>query len=287
MKKKIISLCAVFTLAATTLLSGCSIPVIGSIFNSITAQPIYTAELNQAFTLTASGSDKLVVNIDVTNNSDSALDYLPYYNVTAKVNGTSLNSDYLWSDNPYYISGDTILAAGETATMQAVFDLSSYDRTSDTEVAISLYSYTTDYEDNISVLDETVVLSELEYMESVSDYELVVDNVTVTDDGDGNDILVIDFTFTNNSDDATSFGYACDVSIFQDGIELSSGYLYSNHPLYDEDLYYNDYTDIKSGSSIQVREVYELRSTSNVELEVTDYTSYDDITILSTEIQVQ
>lgn len=72
-------------------------------------------------------------------------------------------------------------------------------------------------------------------------------------------ILGIKYSFTNNSDDAACFDWVVDDDVFQNGAELPKIYT-------DE----NATTNIQSGASIDVVIVYQLTDTSDVDIELTD-----------------
>lgn len=269
-------------LAATVLMAGTLFTACGK-----GSTPQYEAEVDEVFTCGTYNGTALVVNLDATNNTDSYLDdYSVAYSLVATLDGTTLSNSYLGSDNPYAIA-ETKIKSGETATVQAVFDISDMEYDEDSELELVLTSYTIKDYKSVAVLEETISMADVETKVSESEFDVSVDNVTVTDDGDGNNILVIDYTFTNDSDEATSFGSAVEEELFQDGVALQSGHIPYDHPMYGEIDSSNSYTDIKSGASIQVRQVYNLTSDSNVEIKLTDRQSFDKAVILEKEIQVQ
>lgn len=269
-------------LAATVVMAGSLFTACGK-----GSTPQYEATVDEVFTCGTYDGTALVVNLDATNNTDSYLDnYTVAYNLVATLDGTTLSTSYLGSDNPYAIA-DGKIKSGESGMVQATFDISGVEYDEDSELQLELTSYTIKDYKTVGVLDETISMADVEAKVSESEFDVSIDNVTVTDDGDGNNIVVIDYTFTNNSDEAISFSSAVQEELFQDGVELQSGYLPYNHPMYDEDSYSASSTEIKSGASIKVRRVYELTSDSNVEIKLTDWQSFDQAVILEKEIQVK
>ena len=269
-------------LAATVVMAGSLFTACGK-----SSTPQYEATVDEVFTCGTYNGTALVVNLDATNNTDEYLDnYTISYNLVATLDGTVLSTSYLGSDNPYAIA-DAKIKGGESAVVQAAFDLSGVEYDEDSELELELTAYTIKDYKTVGVLEETISMADVEAKVSESEFDVTIDNVTVTDDGDGNNIVVIDYTFTNDSDEATSFSMAVEEELFQDGVQLQSGYLPYNHPMYDEIDSSNSYTDIKAGASIQVREVYELKSDSNVEIKLTDRSSFDNAVIMEKEIQVK
>ena len=273
---------AAMVLAVSTILVACG----GESKSAAKEKTQYDATVNEVFTCGSKYSGELlVVNLDVTNNSDSYLDsFSPAYRLEASVDGEVLETSYISDDNPYYVKEKKI-ASEEAGVSQAAFSLEDIDYDEDSELHLILTSYTIDDYKEVAVLDETISMADVEAKTSESEFEVTVDNVTVTDDGEGTYLLVIDYTFTNNSDEPTSFSWAVEESLFQDGIELKTGYLPYKHPMADE-VENNQGTDVKAGASLPIRRVYELISDSNVEIKLTDNISFDGATILDTEIQV-
>lgn len=243
----------------------------------------YEVSIEKVFTCGSLNGDVLVVNLDVKNLSEEYLDaYSPAYDLTAKLDGTSLEGGTLFGENPNAINLDDKIASGETGKSQAVFKL---DKDAKGEVSLLGVTYDREGGGDVEVLKETVKLSEVERVVSESMYDLTVDNVVATDDGDGNSIVVLDMTFTNNSEETTSFGSSIDLEIFQNSIGLKSGYLPSRHPSYDEALEQNTYLDIQKGAAIQVRKVYNLNDAAQpIQVKAVDSMSYDGAPIIEKEI---
>ncbi|MCM1226033.1 MAG: DUF5067 domain-containing protein [Clostridium sp.] len=55
-----------------------------------------------------------------------------------------------------------------------------------------------------------------------SGFEFAVKSTSLSTDYEGEDVLVIEYDFTNNSDKANSFTMSCQDTVFQDGIECDS-----------------------------------------------------------------
>lgn len=103
-----------------------------------------------------------------------------------------------------------------------------------------------------------------------SDYAVTIDAARVTQDYEGNPAVVVTYTFTNNSDDTTSFLVALNAQVFQNGIQLDAAYMVD-----DVDVS-STMTNIKPGASIQVEEVYALNDMSDIEVEVSELFSFSD-----------
>lgn len=225
----------------------------------------------------------IVIDLDVENKSSDYLDPNTIaYLASASLNGTALDYEYLSDYCPVYVSSNQI-APKEHGTVQLAFKLGSPDA----EGEVSLLLTHAGKKKNIVTLDTTINLDDVEYYIIPANYGLTIDRAFTTDDGDGAPLLVLDMTFTNNSDETAS-PYQADISIFQNGIELSSGYLPYNHPENDDTLDSNRHTDIQPGKSISYRQVYTLLDDSEVEFLAKEntYTGYEAASILETKIAV-
>ena len=80
------------------------------------------------------------------------------------------------------------------------------------------------------------------------DYVVTIDGFKVFKDYDGESALIVDFTFTNNSDKAANFMFATNAKAFQDGIELETAII-SDAKVYDSGAAMKD---IKPGKSLKI-----------------------------------
>ena len=106
-----------------------------------------------------------------------------------------------------------------------------------------------------------------------SKYAVTIDGSTVTTDYEGNPAMIVDFTFTNNSDEATSFAVACSQKAFQNGVQLETAIVM-------DDLGNGYMAEIKPGATTQARLAFSLADESDVTVEVSELFSLDD-TILA------
>lgn len=118
---------------------------------------------------------------------------------------------------------------------------------------------------------------------TVGDYEVYVVTAEVTEDYSGDPAIQITYSFTNNSDDATSFSSAISDGVYQNGIELDLAW--------DTDYNYGgeDYSsDIQPGVTIEVSVIYELRDTTTaVDVELSElWDLSDDPDTVTTTIDI-
>lgn len=114
--------------------------------------------------------------------------------------------------------------------------------------------------------------------EAAGQYGVTIDGSRQTKDYEGKKSLAVDFTFTNNSDEAANFMFAVSAKAFQDGIELERA-IVTGDKKFDSG---NSMKDIKPGKSIKVQEAYVLDGKADVVIEVTELISFDD-TLLATK----
>ena len=98
-------------------------------------------------------------------------------------------------------------------------------------------------------------------------YGVTIDGVT--EDYQGNPAVVVTYTFTNNSDEATSFMVALYPKVFQNGVELGTA-IGSD---WDSEKYSSD---VKPGSSTTVEMGYALEDMSDITVEVEELLSFSD-----------
>ena len=100
-------------------------------------------------------------------------------------------------------------------------------------------------------------------------YGVTIDGCRVTEDYQGNPAVVVTYTFTNNSDEATSFMVALYPKVFQNGVELGTA-IGSD---WDSEKYSSD---VKPGSSTTVEMGYALEDMSDITVEVEELLSFSD-----------
>lgn len=108
-----------------------------------------------------------------------------------------------------------------------------------------------------------------EVEEPASDYVVTIDGSTVTTDYEDNPAIIIDYSFTNNSEEAISFAVACHAKVFQNGVQLENA-------IVTEDLGNGYMAEIKPGATTTARLAYALTDESDVTVEVEELFSLDD-----------
>ncbi len=108
----------------------------------------------------------------------------------------------------------------------------------------------------------------------LGNYAVEVKDAYKATDYEGKSAIVINYSWTNNSESTTSAEAAFLESAFQDGIELE----HSSLP----DDAYESWTEIRPGATLDVNSVFLLRSESPVEFEIKELISFSDQTVKKT-----
>ncbi|MBO4853607.1 MAG: DUF5067 domain-containing protein [Oscillospiraceae bacterium] len=109
----------------------------------------------------------------------------------------------------------------------------------------------------------------------LGDYHVRVTGYHLAKSYDDKDVIILDYEFTNNDEDATSAETALYIKMFQDGIQLESAIVIDDS--YDSD---NGFKDIKTGVTLPCQCAYELENTTSpVEVEISKLFSFSDATV--------
>lgn len=250
------------------------------------AGPEFDVRVDRTWTTGSYGGKRmLVLDCTVRNNGEESvpLDYAAYSCATAAQDGAALPEGFLPSEAPGALPMELgNLAPGAEGRAQVVFELRG-----DGPVEVVIAPSTLDGKSTAEVYRETLDPSRIEKVESESSFGIEVGGASVTDDGEGKDLVVLELAFANNADEPQSFSSAVDMQMFQNDVELRQGYLPDRHPSYDEAKDANRTTKVKKGASVEVQAVWELLDASApVEVRAIDQASYDQRVVLEKTIDV-
>lgn len=246
---------------------------------------VEVVEVEKVFTVGSyDGAMNFGLDIKVKNNGDSEVtgSYLAY-DGEATQGDEKLSDTFISTDEIEGIAGDDEVDAGDEGTVELVWEL----KNTDDPVTVVLEVYDVNYEDKVEILNETYDLADAETIESEAPFEVAVNSATVTDDGEGTSLLLLDLNYTNLGDEPASFSSAVETKLFQNGVELQSGYLPYNHPASDDTKEQNSYTEVQKDTTVPVLVVYELVDpAAPVELQFIDWNSYDQRVVLETTVEL-
>ncbi len=268
-------------------LAGCAMPSVPGAPKAASGKSAMSVKMDDAFIVRGyEGERLLVVNLEVTNNDpDFAWPASSVvYSTKAKLDGESLDAGYLSSDHGEYVDSEEKLDEGETGMGQAVFKLG--DATEGT-VELSAKLDSLGGGKTVKALDEKIDIKDLEERMSESTVALTLDSQKVSTDFDGNPVLILNLTFTNNGEKPTSCLSALRDKLFQNGLELQRSYLSYDNPDADRDAQRNYSTEVQKGVSVPVQLTVGLQDgTSPVEYTFSDMTTPDHVTVLEGTIEL-
>lgn len=246
----------------------------------------YEVTVNEVFTCGSyDGSKILLVNFDVDNQKDEGLPAytIEYATTVTTADGTPLSTTYVGSNNPYAIDNNGQIAAKTQGKSQAAFDITNVDLGETIHVNVTGVAK----KGSVSILDEDIEVATIQNKVSQSEYEFSITDKEITEDGEGNKLLILSCNFKNNSTEATSCGSALRMTIFQSGRELDSAWLPYNHPLKEDAEADDIYTEIKGGSEVNFREVYQLNDMEgDIEIKVNDWKTFDQVVVYEDDLKM-
>ena len=115
---------------------------------------------------------------------------------------------------------------------------------------------------------------------NLGQYKVEIKSSRLVKDYEGDSVIIVKYTFTNNADEPASFMFAFEDNAYQDGVGLNKAFMLDDGAKYNSD---NQTKDIKKGSSIDVEVAYELNDNKTpVDIEVERLFSFDDSKITKT-----
>lgn len=101
-------------------------------------------------------------------------------------------------------------------------------------------------------------------------YAVTIDGSRVAKDYEGSSVLVVSYSFTNNSDSDQSFASAVIAKAFQNNVELEGAFMVDG-------MDSNGYmAEVKPGGTSKVELAYKLADQSDVTVEVEELVDFDD-----------
>lgn len=120
---------------------------------------------------------------------------------------------------------------------------------------------------------------------SSSDSEFAVEilSTSISTDYEGSPVLVVEYNFTNNSDEAASFIFSCQDKAFQNGVECSSTVIGCDEIDSEQTM-----NDIQPGVTYALKTGYMLQDTTTpVDIEVTSLDILNEETLLQQTVNLQ
>lgn len=162
---------------------------------------------------------------------------------------------------------------------QAMFSSAINEATSTTKAAMSTTkasSSTTEASEQSSISEIADANSSNSAAEGSEEsveyaYQVSIDGCEFGETYDGQSCAIVTYTFTNNSDEATSFLVAISDKAYQNGVELSSGTVSGL------DSFVTAGKEIKPGATITLQQAYVLDDQSDITVECTEMFAWDNV----------
>lgn len=107
---------------------------------------------------------------------------------------------------------------------------------------------------------------------SESKVAVTIDNATLSEDYNGDPVVIVTYTFTNvSSDEAESFMLSCVPEVYQNGVECEYAFVTG--------LEGDSSAKVKKGGSTTLQQAYKIQDRSDVEVEVKEAFSWEDVTL--------
>lgn len=113
---------------------------------------------------------------------------------------------------------------------------------------------------------------------NLGDYSVEIKGASIGEDYNGNPIIVVTYSWTNNSDETKAAAFTLLSKAFQDGVELENA-IVANSELYDSGA---SIREIRPGATLDVQSAFVMTSNSIVEFELSKLISFsNDIVAMS------
>lgn len=136
---------------------------------------------------------------------------------------------------------------------------------------------TTTAEIETTTTENETTTTEIETIEQLTDYDISISDWSITKcDYDDRNVLVVEYSFTNNTDTPKSFSSTFSGGAYQNGVELEVSYL----------LQENEYSEVLTGKTANVKCAYYLTDNSNVEINLRKLFSFTSETVFNETISL-
>ncbi|MFR6313197.1 MAG: DUF5067 domain-containing protein [Ruminococcus sp.] len=134
-----------------------------------------------------------------------------------------------------------------------------------------------------SAAEETEAEDITEAAAEETEFQVELLGTSVSQDYEGKPVLVVEYNFTNNSDEAQSFIFACQDKVFQNGIECDDTVIGCDDIDSQQQM-----NEIQPGTTYALKIGYHLQdTTSPVDIEVTSLDFINEDTLLKQTVNLQ
>ncbi len=229
------------------------------------------------------GRPIVIVKYSFTNNSNNSKSFAYTFKDSIYQNGVELNRCYAVADGVEYLSDNYSKEIKEGTTLEVERAYNLNDSTTDLEVEIKeLISF------NDKVIRKTFKIEteknenntsnqpdeEGEKNNNLGQYMIEILSYRIEEDYEGKPIVIVKYSFTNNSENSANFDFTFEDNVYQNGIGLNNCYFVADDVEYLSD---NSSKDIKKGATLEVEKAYVLNDTNtDIEIEISELISFSD-----------
>ena len=118
----------------------------------------------------------------------------------------------------------------------------------------------------------------------LGDYQVEIKSCRMAKSYDDKPVVIVTYSFTNNSEEAAAFYLTFEDQVYQNGIGLNKAYVLDDSANYSGD---NQTKEIKTGATLDVDVAYELNdTTTDLEVEVKELSLFGDDKIVKRTFEI-
>lgn len=207
------------------------------------------------------GKDVLVIEYEWTNTTDKAVSFMTQFRDKVFQNGIECDSSVVGCNDIDSQQQMNDIQPGTTYNVKVGYHLQ--DNSTANVVVTSLFGDTTYLDENIDLGGGDGIQQQEESDKAETSFSIV--STSISQDYNGDSVLVVEYAFYNGEDKATSFTFACNDKAFQNGVECDSSVVGCTDVDTQQQL-----NDVQPGNTYNVKVGYHLQDNSQVNIVITD-----------------
>lgn len=211
------------------------------------------------------------------NTEDKEISFMAQFNDKVFQNGIECSSTVIGCDEIDSQKQMNDIQPGTVYNLKIGYLLQ--DNTTANVVVSSLFGDTTYLNENIDLGGGDGNSTQQEEKVNKEETSFSIVSTSIGKDYEDNDVLVVEYAFYNGEDKATSFTFACNDKVFQNGVECDSNVIGCDDIDTQQQL-----NDVQPGNTYNIKVGYHLQDDSPANIVVTDL--FGDIEYLNTNIDI-
>lgn len=222
-------------------------------------------------------NDVLIIEYEWTNTEDKETSFMAQFNDKVFQNGIECSSTVIGCDEIDSQKQMNDIQPGTVYNLKIGYLLQ--DNTTANVVVNSLFGDTTYLNENIDLGGGDGNSTQQEEKVNKEETSFSIVSTSISKDYEDNDVLVVEYAFYNGEDKATSFTFACNDKVFQNGVECDSNVIGCDDIDTQQQL-----NDVQPGNTYNIKVGYHLQDDSQANIVVTDL--FGNIEYLNTNIDI-